>query len=65
MFDDANVMLRDVIDNHKLRAEGVVGLYRAQRHGDDMLILDTDGQVMGTLYGLRQQVREYSIATNV
>ena len=56
MFDDANVMLKDVIDNRRLRAEGVVGLYRAQRHDDDMLIMDTDGEVMGTLYGLRQQV---------
>ena len=56
MFDEANVLLRKVINSHLLRAEGVVGLFRAQKVGDDIQVLDSDGEVMETLHGLRQQV---------
>ena len=65
MFDEANKMLQDVIDNHLLRAEGIVGLYRAQRDGDDMVIFDNDNeQIIGKLYGLRQQVYRRIIIIN-
>lgn len=57
LFDEAQVMLKKMINDKLLQAHGVVGLYRARRHGDDILVLGEDGSVLATLYGLRQQVR--------
>ena len=47
-------MLKKMRNDILLQAHGVVGLYRAHRHGDDIHVLDS---VVATLYGLRQQVR--------
>lgn len=56
MFDDAQTLLQQVSKDGLLQAHGIVGLYRAQRVGDDVQILGDDDSVMATLFGLRQQV---------
>ena len=57
LFDEAQVMLKTMRDDKLLQAHGIVGLYRARRHGDDIHVLGEDDSVVATLYGLRQQVR--------
>ena len=59
MFDDAQTLLQKVVKEKLLRAEGVVGIYRAQGIADDIQLLDTNGEVIGKLHGLRQQVHQF------
>ncbi len=53
LFDDAQSMLDEIIENKSLRASGVVGLFKAQRNGDDVT-LDKEGTET-TFHFLRQQ----------
>jgi len=59
VFDEAQVMLDDIITNGLLSAHGIVGLFPANSVGDDIVIYkDADSRdVKGTMHGLRQQVR--------
>ena len=56
-FDAAQSMLKMIMEQKLLTANGVVGLFPAYSEGDDIKILDIDdhSQVIDTLYGLRQQ----------
>lgn len=56
-FDAAQSMLKMIVDEKLLRANGVVGLFPAYSDGDDIKILDIDdhSKIIDTLYGLRQQ----------
>ncbi len=56
MFDDAQTMLRNVQNAGSLRLRGAVGFHRAQASGDDIEVLDEDGEQLETLHGIRQQV---------
>jgi len=56
LFDDAQRMLSDIIDNGLLHCAGVFGFWRANSVSDDIEIYDDNGSVIATLYGLRQQV---------
>ncbi len=61
LFTDAQEMLTDLIDNHRLRANAVIGLWPANRvNGDDIEVYrdDTRGEVIATLHHLRQQTRK-------
>ncbi|QCZ94230.1 methionine synthase [Salinimonas iocasae] len=57
LFEDANTMLDDVITNNSLQAKGVVGLFPANRRGDDIEIYadDTRSTIIGVSHHLRQQ----------
>jgi 5-methyltetrahydrofolate--homocysteine methyltransferase len=55
LFDDAQVMLQDIIKNKKLKARGVIGFWKAnQVNHDDILLPDEDV----TLNHVRQQNRK-------
>ena len=56
-FDAAQSMLKMIVDEKLLQANGVVGLFPAYSDGDDIKILDIDdhSKIIDTLYGLRQQ----------
>ena len=56
-FDTAQSMLKTIVDEKLLQANGVVGLFPAYSDGDDIRILDIDDHttVIDTLFGLRQQ----------
>lgn len=58
LFADAEQMLRRVIAEERLQARGVVGLWSARRHGDDIQLGEKEGDDFkhtATLYTLRQQ----------
>ncbi|KAI9271609.1 methionine synthase [Phascolomyces articulosus] len=57
VFEDAQAMLKDIVTNKKLRANGIIGFYPANSNGDDIEIYEDEARdkVKGTYYGLRQQ----------
>lgn len=56
LFNDAQVMLKDIISRKLLHCAGVIGFYRAQSNGDDIDMFDSSGNLLSVLHGLRQQV---------
>ena len=56
LFDDAQTMLKKIIKNKSLKADGVVAFYPANSVGDDIEVYDSNAEVKAVLYGLRQQV---------
>ncbi len=59
VFEDAQNMLRRIIDEGWFSANGVIGFWRAQRLGDDDIALfDTDDSPLATLHHLRQQSKK-------
>jgi 5-methyltetrahydrofolate--homocysteine methyltransferase len=64
VYADAQAMLKKIIEGRWLSANAVVGLYPANRVGDDDIALYTDetrSQVAMTWYGLRQQAAKEEI----
>jgi len=57
VFADGQAMLKKIIEGRWLTANAVVGLYPAQRVGDDIVLYadETHQQQVMTWYGLRQQ----------
>ena len=57
VFADAQKMLKHLVDGRWLTANAVVGLYPAQRQGDDIVLYTDESRtdVALTWYGLRQQ----------
>ncbi len=57
VFDEAQVMLEEIIRDGSLEARAVVGFYPAQAKGDDisLFVSEEDVEPSHTLYGLRQQ----------
>jgi len=63
LFDDAQVMLRDLVENKRLQANGVIGLWPANcvNHDDiEVYSDDSRSKVIATLHHLRQQLRKSS-----
>jgi 5-methyltetrahydrofolate--homocysteine methyltransferase len=60
LFNDANALLDDVINNKKLRAKAVFGLFPAHREQDDLIIFSDDAreQQLMKLHQLRQQSKK-------
>ena len=61
VFNDAQDMLKKLVDKKLLKARAVVGLYPAQSVGDDIHVYADDkaareGNAEAVFYGLRQQV---------
>lgn len=54
LFNDAQAMLDKIIDEKWLTAKGVVGLWRARREGDDIMVSPQNDEVAMPM--LRQQV---------
>ena len=54
LFNDAQAMLKGIVDEKWLTARAVIGLFPAQSKGDDVVIETNDGPT--TLHFLRQQV---------
>jgi len=57
LFNDANAMLDDVINNHKIKAKAVFGLFPAYRQQDDLVLFADENrdEAIMTLHQLRQQ----------
>lgn len=60
LFDDAQKMLKEIIDQKSLKAVGVVGFYPAQSVGDDIEVYEDEAREkkVATFYGLRQQAEK-------
>lgn len=57
LFEDAKSMLRNLVDNKLLTANGVIGFWPANNIGDDIELYtdDTRTEVLTTIHTLRQQ----------
>ncbi len=60
LYNDAKVMLQQIVDKKMLRANGVIGFWPANSEGDDIQLFsdDTRSQSFVTLHHLRQQNRK-------
>lgn len=62
VFNDAQRLLNQMIDNSSLKGQGLVGFWHAQSEGDDINVYKHDVTVhkdtkpIATFHGLRQQV---------
>ena len=56
LFDDAQQMLRKLIDEKLIRANGVIGFWPANTvNHDDIAVYDANGKQISTLHHIRQQ----------
>lgn len=55
LFDDANRLLDEIINEGSLQSNGVFGLFPANAIGDDIEIMNERGEVIETIHMLRQQ----------
>jgi len=57
LFDDAQTMLKRIVDETLLKPRGVCGFWPANREGDDAVLYTDDSRktVLDRFYGLRQQ----------
>lgn len=59
LFEDAQVMLRKLIDEKLIQANGVIGFWPANTiNNDDILIENNKGEPLATLHHIRQQVQK-------
>ena len=60
LFNDANAMLDDLINNKKITAKAVFGLFPAVREQDDLVLYpdETRSEALMTLHQLRQQSKK-------
>jgi len=60
LFNDANALLDDVINNNKLQAKAVFGLFPAHRQQDDLIVFEDDSREkqLTKLHQLRQQSKK-------
>ena len=56
-FKAAQEMIKSIINQKLLQANGVLGIFRANSVGDDIEVYSDNGTKIDTLFGLRQQVR--------
>ncbi|MFP3978393.1 methionine synthase [Marinobacter sp. KMM 10035] len=57
LFDDAQVILRKMVDEKRVSASGVIGFWPAHRRGDDVVVYTDESRTeeLTTLHHLRQQ----------
>ncbi|MCP5206655.1 MAG: methionine synthase [Hahellaceae bacterium] len=59
LFDDAQKMLRKIIDEKLIQAKAVIGFWPANSNGaDDVTVADDTGNTIATLHHLRQQTNK-------
>lgn len=66
LFEDAQKMLAQIIDEKPIKASGVVGFWPANARGDDVVLFsdETREQEIATLHGLRQQIKKRENGAN-
>ena len=55
LFDDANEMLKKIIENEWIELKSVIGIWSAYSDGDDILLKNSDNSHLETFCMLRQQ----------
>ena len=58
LYDDAQKMLRDIIEQKLLTGKAIFGIFPANSvNDDDIEVYDTDGNIISTFHTLRQQLK--------
>ncbi len=67
LFEDAQAMLRQMVEEKWLTARGVIGFWPANAVGDDIELYTDDSRTtrLATFHGLRQQIARDSSRSNV
>ena len=66
LFDEAQSMLKKIIEERWISANAVIGIYPAHSVGDDIEVLDLDGtEVKAKFHTLRQQSKKSNNIPNV
>jgi 5-methyltetrahydrofolate--homocysteine methyltransferase len=67
LLDDANRMLDEIIEGGQLKARGVIGLWSANRAGDEIEVYadESRGAAIANFHTLRQQIRRAPSLPNV
>lgn len=66
LFNDAQAMLKQIVDEQWVQASAVIGFWPATRDGDDIRVYDEQGHApIATLHGLRQQLARRDGRPNV
>jgi len=66
LFNDAQAMLKQIVDEKWVQASAVIGFWPAARDGDDIRVYDETGRLqIATLHGLRQQIARRDGRPNV
>ena len=66
LFEDAQAMLKQIVDEKWIQASAVIGFWPAAREGDDIRVFDEAGSTqIATLHGLRQQIARRDGRPNV
>lgn len=57
LFDDAQIILRKMVDEKRVTASGIIGFWPAHRRGDDIVVYTDESRTeeLTTLHHLRQQ----------
>ncbi len=58
LFEDANLMLDEIIEKNWLTLKAVIGIFKANSKGDDIDLLNEDGNKIITYNYLRQQSKK-------
>lgn len=60
LFNDAQSMLAEIVENNQIQAKGVLGIFPANRVGDDIEVYSDDARqtVIGVAHHLRQQTEK-------
>ena len=58
LYEDAQILLKKILKEKRIRARGVMAFFPANSEGDDILLYEDDSRkkVMGKVHGLRQQM---------
>ena len=66
LFDDAQTMLNQIINDHWLQANAVIGIYPANTvNDDDTEVYDEQGNKLATFHSIRQQTKKPAGQYNV
>jgi 5-methyltetrahydrofolate--homocysteine methyltransferase len=60
IYNDAKVLLDQIIQEKRFRARSAIGLWPANALGDDIELYDPKGDILGVFHTLRQQKRKAS-----
>jgi 5-methyltetrahydrofolate--homocysteine methyltransferase len=58
LYEDAQILLKKILKEKRIRARGVIAFFPANSEGDDILLYEDDSRkkVMGKVHALRQQI---------
>ncbi|MGM0479930.1 MAG: methionine synthase [Bacteroidota bacterium] len=67
LYEDAQKMLQQILDEKWLQAKAVIGLFPANSNGDDIEIYtdDTRSEVLSVQHAMRQQLKKSAKANNI